>query len=251
MPPNNLAICGEMNSYSQLRLRNSQNLAGFDLSEFAIGDKQLEESRKRPLFVVYRLQSRNVFDEHIFRKICPHKPMEFSQKILASVNPAVRPALFREWLTRRAGTEDDGTPSLAGADMRRDILDLQLPDITLDKSRSREILPVGSGRIAVEIHAQLDGKPRLPHPLAGPQLSLVPSRRCRQRRPRRRRLQLPPPDPLAQDFVVPNPHRSHRSASARSSLKLRFFTDDTIGAKPNGRARRSNSAGPCKSLNSS
>jgi hypothetical protein len=63
---------------------------------------------------------------------------------------------------------------------------------------------------------------RAPH---GPQLSLIPSRRCRQRRPRRRRLQFPPPDPLAQDFVVPN-HRSHRRASARSSLKSAFFTEE-------------------------
>src|SRR5450432_3638722 len=62
----------------------------------------------------------------------------------------------------------------------------------------------------------------------GPQLSLVPSGRCCQRRPRRRRLQLPPPDPLAQAFVVPNPRRPDRRASARSSLKAAFFTDDDL-----------------------
>jgi hypothetical protein len=101
-------------------VRGHNDLVSVPISE---PGKQLEESRERPLFIVYRLQSRNVFDEHIFRKICPYKAMEFSQKILASVNPAVRPALLREWLTRRAGTEDDGAPPLAGADMRRDILD--------------------------------------------------------------------------------------------------------------------------------
>src|SRR5450631_3324498 len=62
----------------------------------------------------------------------------------------------------------------------------------------------------------------------GPQLSLVPSGRCCQRRPRRRRLQLPPPDPLAQAFVVPNPRPCNRRASARSSLKAAFFTEDDL-----------------------
>ena len=47
-----------------------------------------------------------------------------------------------------------------------------------------------------------------------------------KRRPRRRRLQLPPPHPLAQAFVVPNARRSHGAASTRSSLKAQFFTDD-------------------------
>jgi hypothetical protein len=60
----------------------------------------------------------------------------------------------------------------------------------------------------------------------GPQLSLVLSGRCCQRRPLRRRLQLPPPDPMAQAFVVPYPRRPDRRASARSSLKTAFFTDD-------------------------
>ena len=47
-------------------------------------------------------------------------------------------------------------------------------------------------------------KVRAPH---GPQLSLAPPRRRHQRRPRRRRLQLPPAAPLAQAFVVPIPDR--------------------------------------------
>ena len=51
---------------------------------------------------------------------------------------------------------------------------------------------------------------RAPH---GPQLSR-PAWRCHQRHPRRRRLQLPPPHPVAQAFVAPNPERSlHRSRS--------------------------------------
>jgi len=53
-----------------------------------------------------------------------------------------------------------------------------------------------------------------------------PARRRRQRHPRRRRLQLPPPDPLAQDFVVPNPGRSLPGAGDQSNLKSGFFTDD-------------------------
>ena len=40
------------------------------------------------------------------------------------------------------------------------------------------------------------------------------------------RLQLPPPHPLAQDFVAPNPGRSLPRTFDQSSLKLRFFTDD-------------------------
>ena len=50
----------------------------------------------------------------------------------------------------------------------------------------------------------------------------LPRRRRQQRRPRRRRLQLPPPDPLAQDFVAPNPQplssRSRRSIQPEINL---------------------------------
>lgn len=52
---------------------------------------------------------------------------------------------------------------------------------------------------------------RAPH---GPQLSLVPAGRRHQRRPRRRRLQLPPPHPLAQPPAAPNPIRSQCRGSA-------------------------------------
>ena len=66
---------------------------------------------------------------------------------------------------------------------------------------------------------------RAPH---GPQLSLAPpGGRC-QRRPRRRRLQLPPPHPLAQPVAAPNPHRFHRRVSDCSSLKPEFFTDELV-----------------------
>jgi hypothetical protein len=47
-----------------------------------------------------------------------------------------------------------------------------------------------------------------------------------QRSPRRRRLQLPPPDPMAQAFVAPNPDRYRCSAATRSNLKSAFFTND-------------------------
>jgi hypothetical protein len=52
-------------------------------------------------------------------------------------------------------------------------------------------------------------------------------RRGRQRRPRRRRLQLPPPDPLAQPFVAPNLHRSQRVSGdklVQADIQPRRFT---------------------------
>lgn len=60
----------------------------------------------------------------------------------------------------------------------------------------------------------------------GPKLSLVPPRRRCQRHPRSCRLQLPPPDPLAQAFVVPDTPRPYGNDSTRSGLKQAFFTDD-------------------------
>ena len=48
----------------------------------------------------------------------------------------------------------------------------------------------------------------------------------RQRRPRCRRLRLPPPHPLAQDFVAANPGGSLRPAVDQSGLNSTFFTDD-------------------------
>ena len=56
---------------------------------------------------------------------------------------------------------------------------------------------------------------------------LAPRRRCRQCRPRRRRIQLPTLDPVAQSFVVPNPRPAHRQTSIRSRLKSAFFTADS------------------------
>jgi hypothetical protein len=54
-----------------------------------------------------------------------------------------------------------------------------------------------------------------------------PPRRRQQRRPCRRRLQLPPPDPLAQDFILATLGRSPRRAVDQPSLKSGFFTDDS------------------------
>ncbi len=43
-----------------------------------------------------------------------------------------------------------------------------------------------------------------------------------------RRLQLPPPDPLAQALAAPIPDGTLPAAVDQSSLKLGFFTDDQI-----------------------
>ena len=56
--------------------------------------------------------------------------------------------------------------------------------------------------------------------------------RCRQRRPRRSRIQLPPPHPLAEAFVAPNPSAPVPDPSAQSSLKSDFFTDDALAKPP-------------------
>jgi hypothetical protein len=86
-------------------------------------------------------------------------------------------------------------------------------------------------RIAPQVRRRARHRPsqsRAPH---GPQLSLVPSGRCCQRRPRRRRLQLPPLDPLANAFVATNPDRALPGASDQSDLRSEFFTDDGEAAK--------------------
>jgi hypothetical protein len=40
---------------------------------------------------------------------------------------------------------------------------------------------------------------------------------------------------MAQAFVVPDPHRSHGNASACSSLKAAFFTEDKLGINNSSR----------------
>jgi hypothetical protein len=78
-------------------------------------------------------------------------------------------------------------------------------------------------RIAPQVRRRARHRPsqsRAPH---GPQLSRVPPRRRQQCR---RRLQLPPPDLLAQVLVAPNPQRSPRRTGEQSSLKSGFFTGD-------------------------
>ena len=52
----------------------------------------------------------------------------------------------------------------------------------------------------------------------------------RRARSRRRRVQLPPPHPLAQAFVAPTPQRSRRRTDDQSSLRSGFFTDDRCTA---------------------
>jgi hypothetical protein len=71
-------------------------------------------------------------------------------------------------------------------------------------------------------------RPSQSRALQGPQLSLVRSGRCQQCHPCRRRLQLPPPDLLAQSLVTPNPQRSSCRITDQSSLKSGFFTDDKL-----------------------
>src|SRR5438477_4659574 len=60
----------------------------------------------------------------------------------------------------------------------------------------------------------------------GPQLSRPQLRRCDQRRPRRRRLQLPPPAQLAEVSLAPASGCPFGSAQNRRSVKSELFTDD-------------------------
>src|SRR5262249_8739537 len=60
----------------------------------------------------------------------------------------------------------------------------------------------------------------------GPQLPLAPRGRCRQCRPSRRRLQLPPPHQMAEAFAVRNPRSAQPRTEAHPSLKSQFFTVD-------------------------
>ena len=75
-----------------------------------------------------------------------------------------------------------------------------------------------------EVYTDDPGHPPLPTRL----MAGLATRRRRQCRPRRRRLQLPPPDPMAQALVVPHTPRPHGNASARSNLKAAFFTGDEL-----------------------
>src|SRR6266516_4075957 len=47
-----------------------------------------------------------------------------------------------------------------------------------------------------------------------------------QRRARRRRLQLPPPHPVAEAFAAPNPDHLRARRSVQIGLKVSFFTGD-------------------------
>ena len=62
----------------------------------------------------------------------------------------------------------------------------------------------------------------------GPQLPLASRGRCRQCRPGRRRLQLPPPHQMAEAFAVRNPRSPQPRIAAQPSLKSPFFTDDQL-----------------------
>src|SRR3979411_3112105 len=92
--------------------------------------------------------------------------------------------------------------------------------------QKRGVTPQDQARIAPQVRCRARHRPSQSRASHGPQLSLVPSRRRRQRRPRRCQLQLPPPDPLAQPLVVPNPDGTLPAAVDQSRLKSRFFTDD-------------------------
>jgi hypothetical protein len=81
-------------------------------------------------------------------------------------------------------------------------------------------------RVAPQVRRRARHRPSQSRAPYGPQLSLVPSLRRQQCRPRRRRLQLPPPDPLAHALVVPNLDRTLPRPLDQSSPKLEFFTDE-------------------------
>ena len=55
--------------------------------------------------------------------------------------------------------------------------------------------------------------------IAGSELSRPPSRRCQQRHPRRRRLQLQPPDPVAEIFIAPHPGAGRHSTKIGRGVK--------------------------------
>src|SRR5471032_470996 len=59
-------------------------------------------------------------------------------------------------------------------------------------------------------------------------------RRCHQRCARRRRIQLPPPNQVAEAFAVPNLDRNCWHFSVQIQLKRTFFTGDYIKKDPAG-----------------
>jgi hypothetical protein len=145
-------------------MRSHDDLVVVPVAE--LGEK-LKEACERSRFVVDRLKSGNVFDEDVFRKIAAHEAMEFAEQILAGVVLPRFALLLRERLTGRAGAEDDRPSPSAGADVLRDILHLQAPDVALDEAGGPEVLAIGSSSVAVEIDAEPYGESGLPHSLTG------------------------------------------------------------------------------------
>src|SRR6266702_2346267 len=77
----------------------------------------------------------------------------------------------------------------------------------------------------------------------GPQLSRPSQRRLQQRHPRRRRLQIPPPHQMAEDFVVPHPDGALPEVKTIARLKT-YCSQKTSADRLIGAARSRASTGP-------
>jgi IS5 family transposase len=178
----------------------------------------------------------------------PHRPYEFGVKVsVATTLSRARGGRFVTHVKALPGNPYDGhtlatvipdMEALVGNTIERILADKGYRGHNAPPGYKVQGLPLGpkargdtldQARAAPQSRRRARHRPSQSQTPHGPQLSLVPAWRCHQRRPRRRRLQLPPPHPLAQALVAPNPGRPLPMASDQSSLKSGFFTDDNVG----------------------
>jgi transposase, IS5 family len=209
-----------------------------DITRKIDGDSRLEAAFAQLLMLARRVREQQqrqrgpkVYSLHAPEVECigkgkAHRPYEFGVKVsVATTISHAKGGQFVTHVKALPGNPYDGhTLAIVIPEMEA-LVGSTIARILADKGyRGHNAPPEHKFRVCRRTRDR-PSQGRAPH---GPQLSLVPSRRCRQRRPRCRRLQLPSPDPMAQAFVAPDPPCSRGNASARSSLNAPFFTDDSL-----------------------
>src|SRR5438093_3665567 len=221
-----------------------------DIGRRIVGNEDLREAFVRPLFLAERVleqerrhRGRKVYSLHAPEVECigkgkAHRPYEFGVKV--SVATTVKHSAGGQFVTHAAalpGNPYDGAHPRHG----------HSPDASAHRQHPRSLhhrcrlsrpqRPTRSqvqglhGRPEAPPHAadqariQTAGRHRARHrppqgtPPHGPQSPCPCQRRRHQRRARLRRLQLPPPARVVEDFVAENPDRAWPSRSVQIGLK--------------------------------
>ena len=150
-----LAGCGQAKTSSKSMTPEAASMsASLPADPSVVGDTVQEHIDKGDGLIVDVLQAGNVLEEDIVWLPSSDETTELQQQRTSGISVAPGLALLREWLALSTATEEDS--SITALHKRRKDIRPHLPDVLLDKSRSRYVAAKSCRSVRVVVKTKHD-----------------------------------------------------------------------------------------------